>query len=115
MVDEAKGLDNQVFSVLEKIRSKGGTTKKGINEVTKTLERGQAKLVIYATDVSPKEIIMHIPLLSKDKNVPCAAVSSKLELGRACGMSIGTSAVAVVNAGEEAHAMEELIGKIKNL
>ena len=27
------------------------------------------------------EIIMHIPLLSKDKNVPCVAVSSKVELG----------------------------------
>ena len=115
MVDEAKGLDSQVFSVLEKIRAKGGVTKKGINEVTKVLERGQARLVVYASDVSPKEIIMHIPLLSKDKNVPCVAVSSKLELGKACGMSIGTSAVAVVNPGEEAHAMEEIIGKIKNL
>ena len=80
MVDEAKGLDSQVFSVLEKIRAKGGVTKKGINEVTKVLERGQARLVVYASDVSPKEIIMHIPLLSKDKNVPCVAVSSKVEL-----------------------------------
>ena len=30
-------------------------------------------------------------------------------------MSIGTSAVVVINPGEEAHALEDLIGKIKNL
>ncbi len=112
MVDEAKGLDSQVFSVLEKIRAKGGVTKKGINEVTKVLERGQAKLVIYASDVSPKEIIMHIPLLSKDKNVPCIAVKSKVELGKAAGLQVATSAVAIVDAGEEAHSVEELISKI---
>jgi large subunit ribosomal protein L7Ae len=115
MVDEAKGLDSQVFSVVERIRAKGGSIKKGINEVTKVLERGQAKLVVYASDVSPKEITMHIPLLSKDKNVPCIAVSSKVELGKACGMGIGTSAIAIVSPGEEAHSMDELIIKIKNL
>ena len=30
-------------------------------------------------------------------------------------MAIGTSAIVIVNPGEEAHAMDDLIGKIKNL
>lgn len=117
MVDEAgkKDLDSHIYSVLEKIRAKSGSIKKGVNEVTKTLERSQAKLVVYASDVSPKEIVMHLPLLSKDKGVPCVAVKSRLELGKAVGINIPTSAIAIVSAGEEAHALEELIGKLKTI
>ena len=116
MADEAKkDLDTQVFSVLEKIRAKSGSIKKGVNEVTKALERSQAKLVVYASDVSPKEIVMHIPLLSKDKDVPCVEVKSRSELGKAVGLVVPTAAIAVINAGEEAHALEELAGKIKSV
>ncbi len=109
---EGKGMEDLVYSVLEKIRSKGGIIKKGVNEVTKTLERSQAKLVVYAEDTSPKEIVMHLPLLSKDKNVPCIAVKSRTELGKAVGLPVPTAAVAIVDAGEEAHSLEELINKI---
>lgn len=109
---EGKGMDESVYSALEKIRTKGGIIKKGVNEVTKVLERSQAKLVVYAEDTSPKEIVMHLPLLSKDKNVPCISVKSRAELGKAVGLSVPTAAVAVVNAGEEAHSLEELVSKI---
>ena len=117
MTNEAvkKDFDSQVYSVLEKIHAKAGSIRKGVNEVTKTLERSQAKLVIYAADVSPKEIVMHLPLLSKDRGVPCVEVKSRTELGKAAGINVPTSAIAVVNAGEEAHALEELLGKLKSV
>ncbi|MCW1293992.1 MAG: ribosomal L7Ae/L30e/S12e/Gadd45 family protein [Candidatus Parvarchaeota archaeon] len=112
-MDEAeKGLENQVYSVLERIRVKGGVIRKGVNEVTKALERGQAKLVVVAADVSPKEIVMHLPLLSKDKNVPYISVGSRQQLGNVIGINVGTSAVAVIDAGEEDHSLQELIKKI---
>ena len=38
-----------------------------MNEVTKSIERVQAKLVVMAEDVSPPEILFHIPLLCKKK------------------------------------------------
>ncbi|MCL5009854.1 MAG: ribosomal L7Ae/L30e/S12e/Gadd45 family protein [Candidatus Parvarchaeota archaeon] len=117
MVDEAqkKDLDSQVYSVLEKIHAKSGSIRKGVNEATKALERSQAKLVVYASDVSPKEIVMHLPLLSKDRSVPCIEVKSRTELGRAVGISVPTAAVAVIDAGEEAHSLEELVSKIKSV
>ena len=117
MADEAerKDLNSQVYSVLERIHSKSGNIKKGVNEATKAIERSQAKLVVYAADVSPKEIVMHLPLLSKDRGVPCVEVKSRAELGRAVGIVVPTSAIAVVDAGEEAHALEELVSKIKNI
>ena len=45
--------------------------KKGANEATKALNRGTAEIVILAADTSPLAILLHIPLLSEDKNGMC--------------------------------------------
>ena len=61
--------------------------RKEANEATKTLNRGQAEFVVLAADSEPLEILLHIPLLCEDKNVPYVFVRSKQALGRACGVS----------------------------
>merc|ERR1712117_178616 len=61
--------------------------RKGANEATKTLNRGQSEFVVLAADAEPLEILLHIPLLCEDKNVPYVFVRSKQALGRACGVS----------------------------
>lgn len=61
--------------------------KKGANEATKTLNRGQAEFIVMAADAEPLEILLHLPLLCEDKNVPYVFVPSKVSLGRACGVS----------------------------
>ncbi|EDW78109.1 uncharacterized protein Dwil_GK24184 [Drosophila willistoni] len=61
--------------------------RKGANEATKTLNRGLADIVVLAGDTEPIEILLHLPLLCEDKNVPYVFVRSKQALGRACGVS----------------------------
>merc|ERR1712194_684713 len=62
-------------------------TKKGANEATKTLNRGISELIIMSADAEPIEILLHLPLLCEDKDVPYVFVPSKVALGRACGVS----------------------------
>ena len=38
-----------------------GRLKKGINEVTKSAERGIATFVVIAEDITPEEVVMHLP------------------------------------------------------
>lgn len=54
---------------------------------TKTLNRGISEFVVLAADAEPLEILLHLPLLCEDKNVPYVFVPSKVALGRACGVS----------------------------
>jgi len=76
--------------------------RKGANEATKTLNRGQAEFVILAADSEPLEILLHIPLLCEDKNVPYVFVRSKQALGRACGVSRPVIAASVTqNEGSQ--------------
>ena len=85
-----------------------GKIKKGVNEATKALERGIAKLVVYAKDTQPAEITMHLPILAKEKGVPCIEVPSKEELGTAAGIPVSTSAVAVLIEGDAKKVIKQL-------
>ncbi|CAK8675258.1 unnamed protein product [Clavelina lepadiformis] len=51
--------------------------RKGANEATKTLNRGISELIILSADAEPIEILLHLPLLCEDKNVPYVFVKSK--------------------------------------
>nr|ARW29620.1 NHP2L [Corythucha ciliata] len=76
--------------------------RKGANEATKTLNRGLAEFVVMAADTEPLEILLHLPLLCEDKNVPYVFIRSKQALGRACGVSRPIIACAVtINEGSQ--------------
>ncbi|KAH6562519.1 hypothetical protein BASA50_003045 [Batrachochytrium salamandrivorans] len=76
--------------------------KKGANEATKTLNRGISEFIVMAADTEPLEILLHLPLLCEDKNVPYVFVPSKTALGRACGVSRPVVAASVTtNDGSE--------------
>ncbi|KAJ3303590.1 hypothetical protein HDV03_003667 [Kappamyces sp. JEL0829] len=65
-----------------------------------------------AADAEPLEILLHIPLLCEDKNVPYVFVPSKAALGRACGVSRPVVAASVTtNEGSE---LKSQIQTIKN-
>ncbi|KAL4438741.1 hypothetical protein ABPG74_013414 [Tetrahymena malaccensis] len=84
--------------------------KKGANEATKALNRGLAEVIIIAADTTPLEIVLHLPLLCEDKNIPYVFVNSKKDLGRACGTSRNVVAVAIV---KKDHSNQS--EKIKNI
>lgn len=88
-----------VYQILEKAK-RTGKIEKGTNEVTKAIERGTAKLVVYGADVDPKGIVAHLAPLCKEKNIPCREADSKQKLGLAIGLPVAASSVAVIEAGE---------------
>jgi U4/U6 small nuclear ribonucleoprotein SNU13 len=83
---------------------------------TCSINRGTSELVILAADTQPLSIVLHIPLISEEKNVPyvvctlCSKhshnqeeanvsqyVPSKVALGRACGVSRAVIAVSLTS------------------
>src|SRR3989338_11151822 len=95
------------YNIVEKAR-KTGKIDKGTNEVTKAVELGVAKLVVYAGDVEPKEIVSHLSVLCKEKGIPCVEVDSKQKLGIAVGIPVNASAVAVINPGEADKEIQQI-------
>ena len=111
-----KALQKEIFSLITKA-SQLKQIKKGANESTKTLNRGISDLIIIAADAKPLEIVLHLPLLCEDKNVPYVFVESQKLLGRSCGVSRPVIAVSILNKTPEnlKKTVEKLKDKIEQL
>ena len=107
---EVNKMSDKALEIIEVAR-KTGSLKRGTNEVTKAIERGNAVFVAFAGDASPKEIVMHLPMLSKEKGIPCVEVPSREDLGAAAGLTVPTVAIAVVDAGDAKGLIKEFKGE----
>ena len=65
-----------------------------------------------AADSEPLEILLHIPLLCEDKNVPYVFVKSKIALGRACGVSRAVIACSIT--AKDGSQLNSQITEMKN-
>ena len=106
--DISKEISERALEAIEVAR-KSGKLKKGANEVTKVVERGAAKLVVVANDTQPEEVVMHLPILSDEKNIPCVGVDSKTELGAAAGLIVSCAAVAITQEGDAKKIIEDIL------
>lgn len=93
---------------LIQVASETGKVRVGTNEVTKSSERAEAKLVVMAEDVDPVEILVHIPMLCEEKRIPYIYVPKKQRLGQSAGLTKSAASVAVVEPGEAKALLEEL-------
>ncbi|AEH61112.1 ribosomal protein L7Ae/L30e/S12e/Gadd45 [Methanosalsum zhilinae DSM 4017] len=113
-LDVPEELVNKALEALEMARDTG-KVKKGTNEATKAIERGVTKLTIIAEDVSPEEIIAHIPVLCEEKNTPYIFVKEQKELGAACGIGVACAAVAITDAGKGKETIDDIVEKMSSL
>ncbi len=91
--------DNLTVAILDLVQQANNykELKRGANEATKTLNRGTSQLIVMAANAEPLEILLHLPLLCEDKNVPYVFVKDKHALGRACGISRPVVSVSITS------------------
>jgi len=53
------------------------------------------RIVVIAADISPIDVLSHLPILCEDKNVPYIYVKSRAEVGEACKTKRPTSCVLI--------------------
>ncbi|KAL5495305.1 SNU13 [Sanghuangporus sanghuang] len=104
-------LTNQILDLVQQA-SQYKQLKKGANEATKTLNRGIAELIVLTADTEPIEILLHLPLLCEDKNVPYVYVPSKAALGRACNVTRPVIAASITT--NETNELNSQIRTIKD-
>ncbi len=92
---------------------RSGKIKKGTNEVVKSIERGEAKVVVIAEDVSPPDVVFYLPILCEERKVPYTFVKNKNDLGSKVGIASAAS-IAVTDFGKNEDGYKGLLTSIEN-
>ena len=109
---------------LAKKASKRKKTKRGVKEVVKALRKGAQGVCVLAGDVSPLDVISHLPVFCEAKGVPYVFVASKDELGAAgltkrptsCMLLLSERAKAAPAADDDAEfaeAFKDALARVK--
>jgi len=106
-------LKEKALEALEQARDTG-KIRKGTNEVTKAVERGTAKLVYIGSDVTPPEIVMHLPMLCEEKKIAYLYVP-KADIGEGVGIHVPTAEACIVEEGKAKDAVADVAEKVKEL
>lgn len=92
-------MSKKLFKLTKKASKSRGHVKRGVKEVVKALRKGEKGLVVLAGDISPIDILSHIPVLCEDTSNPYIFVDSKEALGAASATKRPTSCVMIVPGG----------------
>jgi len=107
-------LTDKIYEAIQ-MANTTGKVRKGVNETTKSVERSVSKLVIMAEDVTPEEILMHMPVICDEKKIAFTYVPSKAELGKAAGLEVPTGAVSIDEEGNAKKNVADVVAKISAL
>lgn len=102
---------NKAYELVQ-VASTSGKIRRGTNETTKSIERGNAKLVVVASDVEPEEIVMHIPEICEEKGIPFVYVPSKNDLGKFAGMPVLSAAIAIDEVGSGDKLLKDILNAL---
>jgi len=80
---------------LVKKASQAKFVRRGVKEVVKALRKGSKGFCIIAGDISPIDVVVHLPIMCEDRRIPYFYVPSKLDLGAAASTKRPTSCILV--------------------
>lgn len=112
--EPSDSLAEKTYDTIEKAEDTG-KVQIGTNEVTKAIERNEAELIVIAENVSPAEVVMHLPALAKERDIPYTYVPDKEELGLAAGITVHSAAIAITNSGNAEDDIQDIQQKAKEL
>lgn len=80
---------------LVKKASQAKFVRRGVKEVVKAIRKGEKGFCIIAGDISPVDVVSHLPIMCEDRQIPYFYVPSKIDLGAAACTKRPTSCVLI--------------------
>jgi large subunit ribosomal protein L7Ae len=108
-----ESLEKKILELIENCY-RNGKIKKGTNEVIKSIERGESKLVVIAEDVNPPEVVYFMPKLCEERKVPFGYVKSRSDLGSKVAIG-STASISITDIGKNEELLKQVTSELTNL
>mmetsp|Transcript_30451 Transcript_30451/g.40223 ORF Transcript_30451/g.40223 Transcript_30451/m.40223 type:complete len:171 (-) Transcript_30451:382-894(-) len=105
----SRKLTKKAYKLVKKASS-SKCVRRGVKEVVKSLRKGEKGFCILAGDISPIDVISHIPIYCEEQDVPYVYVPSKQDLGGAALTKRPTSVVLIKE--KKGFSSQELLDEI---
>nr|CAD7393179.1 unnamed protein product [Timema cristinae]CAD7425154.1 unnamed protein product [Timema monikensis] len=110
-----KKLAKKLYKVIKKASKHKTFLRNGLKDVQREIRKGATGIVVFAGDVTPIEIMCHLPAVCEEKDLPYCYIPSRKDLGTAMGVKRGSLMVLIREHGEYKELYDEVKESIKEL
>nr|CAH7729218.1 unnamed protein product [Callosobruchus chinensis] len=104
----SKKLAKKVYKLIKKAVKHKTYIRCGLKDVQTRIRKGETGIVVFAGDVSPLDIMCHLPAVCEEKNIPYVYIPSRKDLGGAMGVKRGCLTVLIRPHDEYSDSFKEL-------
>ncbi|XP_034484050.1 H/ACA ribonucleoprotein complex subunit 2-like protein [Drosophila innubila] len=110
-----KKLAKKCYKLVKKAMKHKTYLRNGLKDVQTRLRKGETGICIFAGDVTPVDIMCHLPAVCEEKGIPYTYTPSRADLGAAMGVKRGTVALLVRQNEEYKDLYDEVRDELAKL
>merc|ERR1712066_1099372 len=111
----SKKLAKKLYKCIKKGMKHKTYVRNGLKDVQSRIRKGEKGLVVFAGDVTPIEVMCHMPAVCEEKSLPYVYTPSRQDLGTAMGVKRGCLMVMVREHEDYKELYDELTQEITSL
>ena len=105
----------QLYKCIKKGMKHKTFVRNGLKDVQSRIRKGERGLVVFAGDVTPIDVMCHLPAVCEEKNLPYVYTPSRQLLGTAMGVKRGSLMVLIREHDDYKDLYEECKTEIEKL
>ncbi|XP_067118306.1 H/ACA ribonucleoprotein complex subunit 2-like protein [Centruroides vittatus] len=111
----SRKLAKKLFKLVRKATKYKTYLRNGLRDVQSRIRKGERGIVVFAGDITPVDMMCHLPAVCEEKNLPYIYTPSRADLGNAMGVNRGCLMVMIRSHQDYEKLFEECSTEIGKL
>merc|ERR1712064_52555 len=110
-----KKLTKKLYKCIKKGMKHKTFVRNGLKDVQSRIRKGESGLVVFAGDVTPVDVMCHMPAVCEEKSLPYCYTPSRQDLGSAMGVKRGCLMVMIREHEDYKDLYQEMLSEVNTL
>ncbi|XP_046383348.1 H/ACA ribonucleoprotein complex subunit 2-like protein [Ischnura elegans] len=111
----SRKLTKKLYKLIRKASKQKTFLRNGLKDVQTKIRKGETGLVIVAGDVTPIDVVCHLPGVCEDLSIPYVYTPSRQDIGAAMGVKRGAVTVMIRDHADYKELYDECSAEVSNL
>eukprot|EP00088_Acartia_fossae_P068100 TRINITY_DN8572_c0_g1_i1.p2 TRINITY_DN8572_c0_g1~~TRINITY_DN8572_c0_g1_i1.p2 ORF type:complete len:161 (-),score=44.67 TRINITY_DN8572_c0_g1_i1:175-633(-) len=85
----SRKFSKKIYKLIKKSSKQKNYLRSGLKDVQRRIRKGETGIVVFAGDVTPLDVMVHMPGVCENKQIPYVYTPSRTDLGAAMGVKRG--------------------------